>query len=186
MAAAARRGVASRPGPYRVVSFAQSFHWMDQLQVARVALRMLEDGGACVHVHATTHQGVDTDAVLPHPRPPRSAIDELVERYLGPIRRKGARLGPIARKWFGEQQASTARSESRFRARSWSAPAIRLWRAFSRSRAPRRTCSGNAAKRSNPIFGDCWMMPTPAGSSASRCVKSPRTSGDREGAEPAG
>ena len=75
-------------GRYRVVSFAQSFHWMDQLQVARVALRMLEDGGACVHVHATTHQGVDTDAGLPHPRPPRSAIDELVERYLGPIRRR--------------------------------------------------------------------------------------------------
>jgi ubiquinone/menaquinone biosynthesis C-methylase UbiE len=32
-------------GPYRVASFAQSFHWMDQLQVARVVLRMLEDGG---------------------------------------------------------------------------------------------------------------------------------------------
>ena len=75
-------------GRYRIISFAQSFHWMDQLQVARVALRMLEDGGACVHVHATTHQGVDTDAGLPHPRPPRSAIDELVERYLGPIRRR--------------------------------------------------------------------------------------------------
>ncbi len=77
-------------GPYRVVSFAQSFHWMDQLQVARVALRMLEDGGACVHVQATTHQGVETDARLPHPRPPRSAIEELVERYLGPIRRAGS------------------------------------------------------------------------------------------------
>ena len=75
-------------GPYRVVSFAQSFHWMDQVQVARVALGMLEDGGACVHVHATTHQGVDTDAALPHPRPPRSAIDELVERYLGPLRHR--------------------------------------------------------------------------------------------------
>ena len=75
-------------GRYRVMSFAQSFHWMDQLQVARVALGMLEEGGACVHVHATTHQGVDTDAVLPHPGPPRSAIDELVERYLGPLRRR--------------------------------------------------------------------------------------------------
>lgn len=82
-------------GRYRVVSFAQSFHWMDQLQVARVALGMLEDGGACVHVHATTHQGVDTEAVLPHPRPPRSAIDELVERYLGPVRRTG-RIPPWA------------------------------------------------------------------------------------------
>ena len=76
-------------GQYRVISFAQSFHWMDQLPVARVAFTMLEDAGACVHVHATTHQGVDTEAVLPHPRPPRSAINELVERYLGPASRRG-------------------------------------------------------------------------------------------------
>jgi ubiquinone/menaquinone biosynthesis C-methylase UbiE len=56
-------------GAYRVISFAQSFHWMDQATVARTALSMLEPGGACVHVHATTHRGVDSDAVLPHPRP---------------------------------------------------------------------------------------------------------------------
>ena len=105
-------------GTYRVISFAQSFHWMDQLQVARTALSMLDDGGACVHVHATTHQGVDTDAVLPHPRPPRSAIDELIERYLGPISRRVSELRPrpIARKRFGGQPASTARSGSRFQA----------------------------------------------------------------------
>ena len=74
-------------GRHRVVSFAQSFHWMDQLEVARTALGMLEDGGACVHIHANTHDGVDTDAVLAHPRPPRTAINELVERYLGPTQR---------------------------------------------------------------------------------------------------
>ena len=28
-------------GQYRVISFAQSFHWMDQLPVARAALTML-------------------------------------------------------------------------------------------------------------------------------------------------
>jgi len=81
-------------GTYRVISFAQSFHWMDQLPVARTALSMLEDGGACVHVHASTHQGIDGDAALPHPRPPRTAIDELVERYLGPINRTGKGLVP--------------------------------------------------------------------------------------------
>jgi SAM-dependent methyltransferase len=81
-------------GRYQVMSFAQSFHWMDQLPVARTALSMLEPGGACVHVHATTHQGIDTDAVLPHPKPPRSAIDELVERYLGPINRTWKGLLP--------------------------------------------------------------------------------------------
>jgi SAM-dependent methyltransferase len=75
-------------GQYRVITFAQSFHWMDQLRVARAALGMLEDGGACVHVHATTHQGVDTDAALPHPRPPRAAISALIESYLGPVTRK--------------------------------------------------------------------------------------------------
>jgi SAM-dependent methyltransferase len=74
-------------GQYRVVSFAQSFHWMNQLPVARTALSMLEPGGACVHVHATTHQGTETEAGLPHPKPPRSMINELVERYLGPIDR---------------------------------------------------------------------------------------------------
>jgi SAM-dependent methyltransferase len=76
-------------GHYWMISFAQSFHWMDQPRVARTALGMLEDGGACVHVHATTHQGVETDAVLPHPRPPRAAISELIESYLGPATRKG-------------------------------------------------------------------------------------------------
>jgi hypothetical protein len=86
--------LAEQLGQYRVISFAQSFHWMDQLPVARAALTMFEDAGACVHVHATTHQGVDSDAVLPHPRPPRSAIDELVERYLGPRSRIGGGVLP--------------------------------------------------------------------------------------------
>jgi hypothetical protein len=82
-------------GQYRVVSFAQSFHWMDQPQVARMALGIVEDGGACVHIHTNTHEGVDSDAILPHPEPPRSAINELVRRYLGPIRRTGKGfLGP--------------------------------------------------------------------------------------------
>jgi ubiquinone/menaquinone biosynthesis C-methylase UbiE len=81
-------------GKFHVISFAQSFHWMDQATVARTALCMLEPGGACVHVHATTHRGVDNDAVLPHPRPPRSAIDELIERYLGTVSRWGKDLAP--------------------------------------------------------------------------------------------
>ena len=79
-------------GSFRMISFAQSFHWMDQPRVARTALSMLDDDGFCVHVDAKTHQGVESDAVLPDPRPPRAAIDELVERYLGPIDRTGKGL----------------------------------------------------------------------------------------------
>jgi SAM-dependent methyltransferase len=77
-----------------VVSFAQSFHWMDRPLVAAAARSMLVRDGAVVHVHATTHEGVDADVDLPHPRPPREAITRLVERYLGPVRRAGRGLLP--------------------------------------------------------------------------------------------
>jgi SAM-dependent methyltransferase len=100
-------------GQYRVISFAQSFHWMDQLPVARAALTMLEDAGACVHLHATTHQGVDSDAVLPHPRPPRSAINELAERYLGPRRSVGKGFLPAGK---------AHREEEVYRAAGFSGP----------------------------------------------------------------
>lgn len=75
--------------PARVVTFAQSFHWMDRRRVAAAVRGLLVAGGAVVHVHATTHQGVDTDLRLPHPQPPRQVISQLVQRYLGPRRRAG-------------------------------------------------------------------------------------------------
>jgi len=76
-------------GTFRMVTFAQSFHWLDRSRVAAAAHRMLDDGGTCVHVHATTHEGTATERVLVHPQPPREAIAELVRRYLGPTRRAG-------------------------------------------------------------------------------------------------
>jgi len=81
-------------GAVRLVTFAQSFHWMDRPRVAAAVRGMLEAGGACAHVHATTHQGVDSTVTLPCPRPPHSAIAELVGRYLGPVRRAGRGLLP--------------------------------------------------------------------------------------------
>lgn len=75
--------------PMRVVSFAQSFHWMDRSRVAAAARRLIAAGGALVHVGATTHQGVDNDAVLAHPQPPRQEISRLVRSYLGPLHRAG-------------------------------------------------------------------------------------------------
>ncbi|MEN3265087.1 class I SAM-dependent methyltransferase [Pseudonocardia sp.] len=76
-------------GMFRVVTFAQSFHWMDQLLVARRVRDMLGPGGGWVHVHATTHRGVAGDDLLPYPRPPWEHIDNLVGSYLGPVRRAG-------------------------------------------------------------------------------------------------
>ena len=77
-------------GRFRVVTFAQSFHWLDRERVARAVRTMLEPDGACVHVGATTHRGVDGGEPLPHPRPPRDDIDALVASYLGSARRAGS------------------------------------------------------------------------------------------------
>ncbi|MGQ5259158.1 class I SAM-dependent methyltransferase [Micromonospora sp. ZYX-F-536] len=76
-------------GTFRVATFAQSFHWMDRLLVARRVRDMLAPGGAWVHVSANTHQGVTGDDPLPYLRPPWRQIDDLVASYLGPVRRAG-------------------------------------------------------------------------------------------------
>jgi SAM-dependent methyltransferase len=81
-------------GLFRLVTFAQSFHWFDRPRVAAAVRTMLGPDGACVHVHATTHQGVDDDTALPHPRPPRAEIAGLVQRYLGSTRRAGQGVLP--------------------------------------------------------------------------------------------
>jgi hypothetical protein len=82
---------ADLPEP-QVVTFAQSFHWMDRPRVAAAVRSMLAPGGALVHVGATTHEGVDSDRELPHPQPPREAMVQLVQCYLGPERRAGQGL----------------------------------------------------------------------------------------------
>jgi SAM-dependent methyltransferase len=85
-------------GPFRAVTLAQSFHWMDRARVASLLHRVLAADGALAHVHATTHQGVedgvDADQPLPHPRPPRREIDDLVRQFLGPRRRAGQGFRP--------------------------------------------------------------------------------------------
>lgn len=75
--------------PARLVTFAQSFHWMDRPRVARTVRGMLTDDGAVAHVHATTHRGLEGSTELPYPRPPHTQITELVSRYLGAERRAG-------------------------------------------------------------------------------------------------
>jgi SAM-dependent methyltransferase len=90
-------------GTFRVATFAQSFHWMDQALVARRVRDMLDPSGAWVHVHATTHRGVSGEDPLPHPRPPWDRIDELVARYLGPVRRAGQSLLPTGTR-AGEEE----------------------------------------------------------------------------------
>ena len=76
-------------GRFDVVTFAQSFHWMDRGAVAATVREMLGPGGACVHVQATTHRGDESADQLPEARPPHELIGELVNSYLGSVRRAG-------------------------------------------------------------------------------------------------
>ncbi|HET6987597.1 MAG TPA: methyltransferase domain-containing protein, partial [Kribbella sp.] len=94
-------------GTFRVVTFAQSFHWMDQALVADRVRGMLTPDGAWVHVGATTHRGVEGTDELPHPRPPWDDIDKLVARYLGPVRRAGQGVLPTGTR-PGEEEVMRA------------------------------------------------------------------------------
>ncbi len=77
------------PGPYRLVTFGQSFHWTDERPVAETVYDMLEPGGAlALIVHMVTG----------HPRPPdpgvpaipQDEVKALVQKYLGSTRRAAA------------------------------------------------------------------------------------------------
>lgn len=94
-------------GTFRVVTFAQSFHWMDQALVADRVRGMLTPDGAWVHVGATTHRGLEGTDALPHPRPPWDDIDKLVVRYLGPVRRAGQSVLPTGTRG-GEEEIMRA------------------------------------------------------------------------------
>ncbi len=82
------------PGPYRLVTFGQSFYWTDEVPVAEAVYDMLEPGGALVLVG---HQA-EGRAVPPSPGPPRIPHDEiraLVRRYLGSTKRAGQGTAPV-------------------------------------------------------------------------------------------
>jgi SAM-dependent methyltransferase len=79
-------------GEFDMVTLAQSFHWMDRPVVAETIRRLLTPDGVCVHVGATTHEGVAGADGLPRPAPPRDSIGALVRRYLGPHRRAGQKV----------------------------------------------------------------------------------------------
>ncbi|GGS18086.1 methyltransferase [Streptomyces aureoverticillatus] len=89
-------------GTFTVATFAQSFHWMDRDLVAAKVRDLLRPGGSLVHVSdlkpepraADTADTAETVHDLPHPAVPYEAVDELVRRYLGPVRRAGRGLLP--------------------------------------------------------------------------------------------
>jgi SAM-dependent methyltransferase len=82
------------PGPYRLITFGQSFHWTDEARVAEALYDMLEpDGALALIVHT-----VEDRPMPPSPGPPpipHAEIKALVEKYLGSIRRAGQGVSPV-------------------------------------------------------------------------------------------
>lgn len=85
---------AAAPGPYRLVTFGQSFHWTDEPAVAEAVYDMLEPGGALALIVHT----VDGRPAPPSPGPPpipHTEITALVEKHLGSTRRAGQGTAPV-------------------------------------------------------------------------------------------
>jgi SAM-dependent methyltransferase len=84
---------AAAPGPYRLVTFGQSFHWTDELHVAETVYDMLAPGGAlALIVHTVTGRPRPADPGVP--AIPHDEIKALVAKYLGSTRRAGQGTAP--------------------------------------------------------------------------------------------
>ncbi len=94
------------PGPYRLATFGQSFHWTDEPRVAEVVYDMLEPGGALSLIVHT----VEGRPVPPSPGPPpipHAEIKALVEKYLGSTRRVGQGIAPVRSHTFEDVLVQT-------------------------------------------------------------------------------
>lgn len=94
-------------GTFTAATFGQSFHWMDRELVAATVKGLLEPGGALVHI-ADLKGEARSVAGLPHPAVPYTAMDELVRRYLGSVRRAGRGALPYGTP--GDEAAVLARA----------------------------------------------------------------------------
>ncbi|MBV8302968.1 MAG: class I SAM-dependent methyltransferase, partial [Acidimicrobiia bacterium] len=81
------------PGPYRLVTFGQSFHWTDEEGVAEAVYDLLEPGGAlALIVHSVAGRPQPVSPGLPPI--PHDEIRALVASYLGSNRRAGQGTSP--------------------------------------------------------------------------------------------
>jgi SAM-dependent methyltransferase len=79
---------AAAPGPYRLVTFGQSFYWTDEQRVAETIYDMLEPGGTLALIgHTVAGRLRPPDPGVPPI--PHDEINALVVKYLGSTRRAG-------------------------------------------------------------------------------------------------
>lgn len=75
-------------GLFRLITFGQSFHWLDREQVAVTVPRLLERDGAVAHISDWKEPFAQPDD-LPFPIPPYDEMRELIRQYLGTVPRAG-------------------------------------------------------------------------------------------------
>ncbi|HLK77455.1 MAG TPA: methyltransferase domain-containing protein [Streptosporangiaceae bacterium] len=94
------------PGPYRMVTFGQSFHWTDERSVAEAVYDMLEPGGAlALIVHTVAGRPRPPDPGVP--AIPHDEIKVLVQKHLGSTRRAGQGIVPERTHRFEDVLART-------------------------------------------------------------------------------
>jgi SAM-dependent methyltransferase len=94
------------PGPYRLVTFGQSFWWTDEQHVAESVYDMLEPGGALALIgHTVTGRPRPQDPGVPPI--PHDEIEALVQKYLGSTRRAGQGTAPQGTRRFEDVLART-------------------------------------------------------------------------------
>jgi SAM-dependent methyltransferase len=82
------------PGPYRLVTFGQSFHRTDEERVADAVYDLLEPGGTmALIVHTVAGRSAPTNPGAPPI--PHADLAALVEKYLGSTRRAGQRSADV-------------------------------------------------------------------------------------------
>jgi hypothetical protein len=100
------RTCAVAPGPYRLVTFGQSFHWTGEQRVAETVLRHARTGGVlALIVHTVTGRPRPPDPGVP--AIPHDEIQALVEKYLGSSRRAGQGTAPQRTHRFEDVLART-------------------------------------------------------------------------------
>jgi SAM-dependent methyltransferase len=85
---------AAAPGPFRLVTFGQSFHRTDELTVAEAVYDMLEPAGALALI-VNTVEGRPIPPSPGHPPIPHDELRALVVRYLGSLQRMGRGTAPV-------------------------------------------------------------------------------------------
>jgi SAM-dependent methyltransferase len=101
------------PGPFRLATFGQSFHWTEEARVAEAVYDVLEPGGALALIVHTVAGRPKPPSPGPPPIP-HEEIKALVQKFLGPTPRVGRGFAPVrthrfedilVRTRFGEPQS---------------------------------------------------------------------------------